>query len=280
MLYVDFFWTFAIGAMFAGSAARQIKRSEDPFVNIHFLVLVLYMAIFFGGTGMVLLWNFPHWETMQVYWIHGDIPLWFVLLWFVTNVTNPILAYAWCVRLIKRDKAYEATLLSVAGYVLFFFVLFYGWDGTGWQRFFYDATVTGVPWRQYPARTLGLAWFGAPVALTLYALGLVFLPPHFYFCTKWATAGLREDPATKDSVPSEGLGPHLQVALAALAEVGVALGIALGAGGVGWLLAAAGADPLVGAFVGPPAAGAVAYVFLLRRGKPLHALFRATFKMD
>jgi hypothetical protein len=278
MLEVDFFWTFAIGAMFAVAAARQLKEEKSMWVNKYFITLILFMAIFFGATGMVLLWNFPHWETMQVFWIHGDIPLWLILLWFVTNITNPIIAYYWSWHLIKKDQTYEAFLLSIAGYFVFFFVLIYGWDGTGWDRFLYDATITGIPWT--PGSNLGLAWFVSNVAITLYILGVVFLTPHFYICGKWAVDGLRNDPALKSKVPEKGMKPYIMIIGGALIGVGMSFLMVLATAGIGWGLTAIGLQPpIIGGLIGTAIVIVPVYFFGLRRGMIFHKLFDKTFNM-
>jgi len=108
MLQVDFFWTFAIGAHFAVAAARQLKNEENIWVNKYFISLVVFMAVLFGSTGMVLLWVNPAWETMQCWQTHGAIPLALVIAWFVTNVTNAILAYVICWHFIKKGDEYKA----------------------------------------------------------------------------------------------------------------------------------------------------------------------------
>lgn len=284
MLEVDFFWTFAIGAMFAVAAARQLKNEQSMWINKYFITLVLFMAIFFGATGMVLLWNFPHWETMQVFNIHGAIPLWFILLWFVTNITNPIIAYYWSWHLIKKDQTYEAFLLSIAGYFVFFFVLIFGWDGTGWQRFLYDPTMHGWTiinnttglWS--PGVTDGLAWFVSNVAITLYILGVVFLTPHFYICGKWAVDGVRSDPAVKDKVPEKGMKPFILIIGGALIGVGLAFLLVLASAAIGWGLTSIGLNPpIIGGLIGAAIVLVPVYFFGLRRGRIFHKLFDKTF---
>jgi hypothetical protein len=288
ILFVDFFWVWGIGAMFAVAASRQLKnvKEEDIWTNKWFVILILFMAIDFGASGMILLWTNWSWETMQVYWLITQIPLWLVLLWSVCNVVLPIIAYWWSFKLIKKGKEYEAMLLSLAGYVLFFFILFYGWDGTGYQRFFYDATGTVLKptWDARVMWTLGQTvmtpwdWFGSNIAVTLYILGFIFLGPHFYICVKWAVKGMRDDPALKGKVPEKGMKPHFMIVLGALLIVGAGCIMALIAGGFGWICIAIGGDPLWG-FVGIPVVGIVSYPFLFKRGKLFHKMFDKFFNL-
>ncbi len=272
MLQVDFFWTYAIGAHFAVAAARQLKDlpESNKFVNKYFITLVLFMAIFFGSTGMVLLWNFPHWETMQVFWTHVEIPLWFLLLWFVTNVTNAILAYAICWYFIKKGQDYKAHIQWIIGYFIFFFVLIYGWDGTGWQRFTWDATLMGQ-WSM--GSTMGLAWFGSNVAITLYILGVVFLTPYLYITTKWAAEGMRNDPEIKDKVAQDGIKPQLTIGLYALVGVGMTFLLAFASAGLGWLftslLGYSGVNAVLGGLLGVAIVAVTSYFLGFRKGMPI-----------
>ncbi|HUX98060.1 MAG TPA: hypothetical protein VMV49_00775 [Candidatus Deferrimicrobium sp.] len=220
---------------------------------------------------MALLWLYPHWETMQVFWIHSAIPLWLILLWFVTNITNAIAAYLICWELIKRGRTYEAHLQWIIGYFIFFFILIYGWDGTGWQRFTWDATVMLVPWT--PGATMGLAWLGSNVAITLYILGAVFLPPYFYFATKWAVDGLRADPEMKDKVAKEGIMPHIRVSLLALIGVGLTFLLALASAALGWAFIALTGSPLLGLVLGIAIVAIATYFLGIRKGMPIHKLF-------
>ncbi len=292
MLYVDFFWVWGIGAMFTVAASRQLKniKDEDMWSNKYFVQLILFMAIDFAATGTVLLWTNPAWETMQVFWMLEDIPLWFVLLWLVSNVVLPMFAYWWSFKLIRKDKTYEAMLLSLGGYMLFFFVLFYGWDGTGWQRFFYDATGTvlaptwgaaRVPWFEGQSVMSPLQWFGSNIAVTLYILAFFFLIPHFYICAKSAVDGMKQDPGLHGKVPEQGLKKQTTIIVGSLLFVGVGCVMALAAAGIGWIFIAAGGNALavLGLFVGIPVVAVIFYAFLLKRGKIFHKIFDKFFNL-
>lgn len=267
MLQVDFFWVYGIGAMITAAAATGIKqlRDSEKFINKYFITLVLFMAIFFGATGMVLLWQFPHWETMQVFWVHADIPLWFILLWFVTNITNAILAYGICWKLIRSNREYEAHLQWIIGYFIFFFVLIYGWDGTGWQRFTYDATVMGSPWT--PGATMGLAWFGSNVAITLYILGVVFLPPYIYIALRFAIEGLK-----LDSKESESTLLKIKMVVYTLLGVGLTFLLALASAGLGWAFVEVWHEPISGGLLGIAIVTVVAYFLIFKKGRIFHKL--------
>jgi hypothetical protein len=191
MVQVDIFWSFGIGAGFAAAAARQLKDKDDPFETKYFVKTLIYLSVFFVPSGAILLWGFPEWETMQA-GRYETIPAWLVGLFTVTNVTQGILGFWLAYRLIKAGNTLGAWLLCGLGYFCMFFILVHGWDGTGYQRFFYTCTNWGslgqcVLWEAGQKDIL--RWAFGPVALTLYAMGLVMLPLMFYWMSDWVKSG-------------------------------------------------------------------------------------------
>jgi hypothetical protein len=190
MVQVDVFWSFALGAGFAACAARQLKKEEKPFESKYFVKTLLYLSILFVPSGATLLWGFPEWETMQA-GTYKTIPAWLVMLFSITNVTQGILGYWLGYRLVRKGNGYGAWLLVVIGYFCMFFILVHGWDGMGFQRFFYICTWYGsdecVPWSKGSYAVL--KWAKGPVALTLYAMGAVMLPVLFYWMTGFIKSG-------------------------------------------------------------------------------------------
>ena len=232
---------YGIGASSAVAVVRQLSKEENMFVNKYFITLVLFQALFFVPAGMVLLWNFPHWESMQLFPTHGAIPFWLILLWSITNITNAILAYIICYRLIRKGNDYGAFKQLILGYFLFFWMLVYDWDGAGWQRFFYDATINGWTWtnpnvglwspRSY-SESLNdvIQWLaGGNVFITLLILGVFFLTPMLYYICKWGVEGIREDPeAPHIKLFETKYKSHTAMLIFALSSVlGVALGLVL-----------------------------------------------------
>jgi len=197
MVQVDVFWSFAFGAGFASAAMRQLKNQDKPFESKFFVKTLLYLSIFFVPSGATLLWGFPEWETMQV-GRYETIPAWLVLLFTLTNVTQGILGYWLAYLLIRKNNFYGAFLLTGLGYFCMFFILVHGWDGTGYQRFFYSCSdwgarqcvqlwaPIGVSWN---SALHWLSWLKSPVAVTLYAMGVVMLPVVFYWMSDWIKKG-------------------------------------------------------------------------------------------
>ena len=188
MVQVDIFWTYALGASFAASAGRQLKESKQqgvsPFDTPYFTRTLLFLSVLFVPSGVCLLWAFPGWETMFA----GDrnLPAWLVTLFCVTNMTQGILGYWVAARLAEKDRLYWAHLQWIFGYLIMFFILVHGWDGTGYKRFFYAGNIED--WRAgvyYPL----WAFAYSKVALTLYAFGILLLPILFSWMSRWIRVG-------------------------------------------------------------------------------------------
>ncbi|MBS7287536.1 MAG: hypothetical protein KIH01_01995 [Candidatus Freyarchaeota archaeon] len=179
MLQVDLLWVYAIGAMFATAAAKQLKRLEaekerikdvlmwpSPFGNVYFALLLLYLSVIFIPEAVWLTWNFPQWETMHVWSSLEEIPTHLVTLFMAGDVVLAVLGYWVAYKLIARGKEYLAHLQWIAGYFAFFLVLLHGWDGLAWQRFTWDSTVV-FPLKM-PASTVMLLLVMSEAAATFY----------------------------------------------------------------------------------------------------------------
>jgi hypothetical protein len=195
MVQVDIFWSYAIGAGLASAASRQLAAkakspaeqvadSDDALLrNRFFAVTVIYLAVFFAPSGIGLLWAFPSWETMHA----GDrgLPTWLVMLFAVTNITQGILGFWVTKKLYRAGKDFLASLQMVIGYFLMFFVLVYGWDGTGYRRFFSATKDAYLGWKLSNIPSFLIS----DVALALYGMGIILLPVLFAIMTGWIIKG-------------------------------------------------------------------------------------------
>lgn len=287
MVQVDVFWAYAIGAGFAAAAGRQIRAMTDPkqttaspggekpsiFQNRYFTYNLIFLACAFAPSGIYLLWNFPHWETMQVARTHADLPAWLVVIFAITNITQGILGFWVTSRLFQKGRYYAGHLQWFLGYFCMFFILLHGWDGLGWQRFLYDPAVAGSPWA--PGKHMGVAFLWSNVALTLYAMGIVIVPGILLPMAKWIKEGAEAD----TSLPRE-MVPTGLVKLMIIALMGVFV-ISLGSSAITGLLVhyigkAAGSLPL-GFILGIPAAFILGYFILLRKPMPGYTVYRQLF---
>jgi hypothetical protein len=172
VVQVDVFWAYAIGAGCATAAAASApppptrRLAGDP----HFTTTVLYLACAFAPSGIWLLWQFPDWETMYAARTAADLPAWLVAAFAATNVTQGVLGYAVAAAMWRRGHRYLSWLQMPLGYLAMFFVLAYGWDGTGYRRFF-----SGDPG----------AFVTSDVALTLYGMGVVLVPLLLWIQATW-----------------------------------------------------------------------------------------------
>lgn len=227
MVQVDVFWTYGLGAGFAMAAARQLTRARDEenrgaFDNPFFTKTLLYLSVLFVPSGVCLLWAFPSWETMHVG--DRDLPTWLVTAFAATNMTQGILGFFVAYVLIMKRRLYAAYLQWILGYVVLWFILIHGWDGTGYMRFFSESKEALRNWEPSTAAS----WASSDVALTLYGMGVVILPLMFWWMARW----LKEGHAMDDEVESER---DQRVSAAGLARsmlfivFGLSLGTALSA---------------------------------------------------
>jgi hypothetical protein len=274
VVQVDVLWSYGIGASLGVSAARQVaargglpaqapaevgggpgpgSRWADPYL----IKTLLFLALVFAPSGVYLLWNFTSWETMHA--AGKDLPAWLVCLFGLTNVTQGLLGYWVVQRLWRAGRRYLAYLQVVLGYFGMFFILVYGWDGSGYRRFFSPTHHDFVNWHGH-----WLGWFGSDVALTLLAMGVLLVPLLVGLQVSWLRGGYRL--AGVANAP----GP-LSLAMLCLAPVFVA--------GLGLAVACAVILISVGPLAGLPLALVVLVAALVPRG-PVHLLFRGYMQTD
>jgi hypothetical protein len=182
MVQVDVFWSYAIGAGFGAAAARAaVTEPARPLLSDRrFTATVLFLACVFAPSGLWLVWRFTGWETMHAATAPGDLPGWLVALFAITNVTQGVVGYAVARHLWRTGHEYLSWLQMPLGYLAMFFVLAYGWDGTGYRRFF---APTPAAWRDGTFDPV--AFLGSDVALTLYGMGVVLIPAMLWLQSGW-----------------------------------------------------------------------------------------------
>jgi hypothetical protein len=203
MVEVDVFWAYGFGASLALGAGRQLVKRDKPFESKYFVWTVLFLALCWAPTGMLLLIRHPSWETMQAADSLASMNEFLILGFGLTNITQGILGFWVGVLLLRQNRIYLANLNWMLGYFGMFFILVYGWDGLGFDRFFYDRDmVAGSPaWTPgvSGATTLAgflpavLAFLTSGVAFTLYLDGVYLLPPFGLLMFLWYTEGLRAE---------------------------------------------------------------------------------------
>jgi hypothetical protein len=176
MVQVDVFWSYGLSAGLALAGHRTIKAARSWWQNDVFTWTVLWTACLFAPSGLYLLWTSPGWETMFVARDFSSLPPWLVALFAVTNVTQGVLGFYVTARLIRADKWKAAVWQPIWSHAVMFAILIFGWDGTGYRRFFYAGT--GPEWHagvDYPIT----AFFTSPIFYALLILGVFFLPTYF-----------------------------------------------------------------------------------------------------
>lgn len=203
MVEVDVFWAYGFGASLALGAGRQLAKKARPFESRYFVWTVLFLALCWAPTGMLLLIRHPSWETMQAADSLASMNEFLILGFGLTNITQGILGFWVGVLLLRQNRIYLANLNWMLGYFGMFFILVYGWDGLGFDRFFYDRDmVAGSPvWMPGVSGATTLAGFfpavlkflASGVAFTLYLDGVYLLPPFAVLMYLWYTEGLRSE---------------------------------------------------------------------------------------
>lgn len=203
MVEVDVFWAYGFGASLALAAGRQLKKSEKPFETRFFVQAILFLALCWAPTGMLLLIRHPSWETMQAADSLSSMNVFLILGFGITNVTQGMLGFWIGYRLMKAGKYYLANLNWMLGYFGMFFILVYGWDGLGYDRFFYDRDMLAGSPAWFPGAGTGGAWATgiiaalkfllSGVAMTLYTDGVYLLPPFVFLMHRWYSEGLRAE---------------------------------------------------------------------------------------
>src|SRR4051812_39232963 len=125
MVEVDVFWAYGWGASLAVAAGRQLRKEPKPLETKYFAATVLFLALVWAPTGMLLLLRHPSWETMQVAPSFGGINEWLVLGFGITNITQGIVGFWVGTLLIRRGNWHLAQLNWIAGYFGMFFILLY-----------------------------------------------------------------------------------------------------------------------------------------------------------
>ncbi|MDF2446378.1 MAG: hypothetical protein K0S46_1614 [Moraxellaceae bacterium] len=87
MVQVDVFWAYGFGASLAVAAGSRLLKEKKPLESRFFVVTLLFLALIWAPTGMLLLMRHPSWETMQVAADFRSMNEFLVLGFGITNVT-------------------------------------------------------------------------------------------------------------------------------------------------------------------------------------------------
>ncbi len=274
MVQVDVFWAYGLGATLAAVSGRQLIKEDSPFINKYFVAALCFLALIWNNTGVLLLLRHPSWESMQVFENLYSIPPFLFLAFGITNITQGILGFWVSYKLIQNGRHYLANLNWLLGYFCMFFILIYGWDGHGLDRFLYDRDMFGgVAWTPGAgfAAGAGLKFALSSVAMTLYFDAIFLIPPLAYMISKWTAETTKLDENLSDSLlPSH---PAITAAWHIFIVFGIGFTSAALASFCVWIV-----NPLVGHIasylIGLPLFFVLAYFLLYRPGMPVYLAFR------
>ncbi len=267
MVEVDVFWAYAIGGSLAAAAGPPLASARAPLDTPYFTRALLLLSLVWAPTGLLLLLRHPSWETMQVADSFAALPPWQVLAFGITNITQGIVGFLVGAHLLARGRTYAAHLSWMLGYFAMFFVLLYGWDGRGYDRFLYDRDMFGgAAWTPGAGLRMGAGFLLSSVARTLYLDGLYLLPPLLYLIGRWH----------RDRDPERSIAGWAGLHLALVFGCGLG-GAALTALTVHWFARRLGAEHsttmhILSYVLGLPLALAGQWYLLHAPGRPLRRL--------
>ena len=273
MLQLDFILTYAIGATLAAASARQIEKEDNPFNNRYYIYLLIFLSCLYVPFTIYFLWKFPHWQTMQVAAGHEEIPAWLVILFAATNITQGILGYWISFKLTRKKRYYVVHLNWMAAWIVFWFMLVCGWDGTGWQRLLYDPTMfNGELWA--PGKYMGIDYLKSNVFLSLVVMGIFLSPPFIYALITWTREGLRSDASVS---PEDTPGAAKTATLVLGTIFGLCLGLAILASLLVMRIGEAFDSMWIGYLSGIPIFLFLSYYILFKRRMPFYIIARQLF---
>jgi hypothetical protein len=216
MVQVDVFWAYGLGASLAIAAGPQLAREEKPFEGKYFSSLLLFLSIFWAPCGVLLVLRHPSWQTMQLAPDLSSISEWLIVAFGITNITQGILGYWLTIKLLKAGKERLARFNWIIGYFGMCFILLYGWDGLGYDRFLYDrdmlpghpAWVPGVATESGAMSALFALFTKSSVGWTLFIESLYMFPPLVFLIKRGKReAGLYL--SDQERLPVSVLGAHM-----------------------------------------------------------------------
>lgn len=215
MVQVDMAWAYGLGSSFAVAAQHHLaqrarNRWRDGFLSWPFVQLGVVIVIFPIATNVQLLWAFPSWQTMHA----AEEPMnhWMLPLITTSLALLAVLGYGITLQLIRTKRSYAAFLQFIAGYLLLFVGITYGWDGTGYQRMLSVTRADFQAWDWSKAST----WSQSEIAKLFNIHMALFLPVLFYLPSYWIKHD-RENRVSQLKI----------IGLLALTILGVVLGSAL-----------------------------------------------------
>lgn len=75
------------------ACGRQLRRGGKPFASVFWAQPLIFLALFWAPTELLLLIRHPSWETMQAAASFADLPVWLVLAFSISNISQGMLGF-------------------------------------------------------------------------------------------------------------------------------------------------------------------------------------------
>lgn len=197
MVQVDLAMSYGFGSGLALAAHRQLKREGHALFNAYAQTTLTWFSLFFVPHAMYLIWSHPAWHTMFVALDRDSIPPWVVACYAIGIAVLGLAGFAVTATFVKKGDYRLAWAQFALSAVVTFTVLIYGWDGTGYVRFFYPGS--GADWAAGIRPPIGAFW-DSEIAHTIYWILPSWLVPYLIILWRWvradrAKSALSESPA-------------------------------------------------------------------------------------
>ncbi len=195
MVQVDVFWTFGIGASFAVSAHKQIRKEYHEgkkwYESRFFRYNLLFHSLLFVPSGVYLLWANTGWETM--YMLNKNMPAIIPCLFAMTNILCGILGYYAAYRFIIANNMKLANFMWIFGWGMLLLILLIGWRRFTYAGTFEDWNGNITAWFSYlpkPVKQYAITdFFSSHIFKALIGMGVFFVPAMFIPILKWMWEG-------------------------------------------------------------------------------------------
>lgn len=115
---------------YGGCRWKKLEEEKEPLATSFYAKALVVLSCIWAPTGMLLLLRHPSWETMQVAETLQSIPIWLIIGFGISNVTQGILGFWVTSELIRRKILSFSFKLDIwIFWNVLYIALWMGWFG-------------------------------------------------------------------------------------------------------------------------------------------------------